>query len=131
MRTPLNKMAKRQRASGDHEDSTESQVSDSEQIQPSKKARKETNASAGRSLFVRSLPATATSDKLTELFSQNYPLKHATVVIDPITKQSKGYGFVTLADAEDAKRALEEFQGHNFQGRKMKIEIAQPRSREM
>lgn len=106
-------------------------VSDSEQVQPSKKARKETNASAGRSLFVRSLPATATSDKLTELFSQNYPLKHATVVIDPVTKQSKGYGFVTLADAEDAQRALEEFNGHNFQGRKMKIEIAQPRSREM
>lgn len=112
------------------------EVSDNEQLdaepqtQPAKKARKETNASAGRSLFVRSLPATATSDKLTALFSDSYPLKHATVVIDPETKQSKGYGFVTFADAEDAQRAMDEFQSHNFQGRKMKIEIAQPRSRE-
>ncbi|PQE08921.1 nucleolar 4 protein [Rutstroemia sp. NJR-2017a WRK4] len=96
----------------------------------SKKARKETNASARRSLFVRSLPATATTSALTELFSDSYPLKHATVVLDPVTKQSKGYGFVTFADAEDAQRALDEFNGHTFQGRKMKIEIAQPRSRE-
>lgn len=98
---------------------------------PAKKPRKETNASARRSLFVRSLPATATTSALTELFSQNYPLKHATVVIDPETKQSKGYGFVTFTDADDAKRALEEFNGHTFQGRKMKIEIAEPRSREV
>ena len=96
----------------------------------SKKVRKETNASARRSLFVRSLPATATSDGLTELFSQSYPLKHATVVVDPTTKQSKGYGFVTFADAEDAQRAVDEFNGQSFQGRKMRIEIAQPRSRE-
>ncbi|KAM3073448.1 RNA recognition motif-containing protein [Clarireedia jacksonii] len=95
-----------------------------------KKARKETNASARRSLFVRSLPATATTSALTELFSENYPLKHATVVLDPVTKQSKGYGFVTFADAEDAQRALDEFNGHSFQGRKMRIEIAQPRSRD-
>lgn len=97
---------------------------------PVKRARKETNASAKRSLFVRSLPSTVTSEALTELFSQSYPLKHATVVIDPETKQSKGYGFVTFADADDAQRAQEEFHGHSFQGRKLKVEIAEPRQRE-
>jgi nucleolar protein 4 len=101
------------------------------QIPPPKRARKDTNASAGRSLFVRSLPAIATGEALTELFSQSYPLKHATVVLDPATKQSKGYGFVTFADAEDAQKALDEFNGQNFLGRRMKIEIAQPRSREV
>lgn len=97
----------------------------------SKKPRTETNAGARRTLFVRSLPAVATSEKLTELFSQSYPLKHATVVLDTDTKQSKGYGFVTFADAEDAQRAQEEFNGQAFMGRKMKIEIAEPRSRVM
>ena len=119
---------KRQRSSGDDEEEDDLIISGTDD-HPSKKPRKETNASARRSLFVRSLPATATSDAITELFSQNYPLKHATVVIDPFTKQSKGYGFVTFADAEDAQRALDEFQGHNFQGRKMKIEVAEPRTR--
>ena len=128
------KQAKRQRPEDDEEEAEDvplPSLSDNEQPPPSKKARKETNASARRSLFVRSLAATATTDALTELFSQNYPLKHATVVIDPATKQSKGYGFVTFADAEDAQRALDEFNGQSFKGRKMKIEIAQPRSREV
>jgi nucleolar protein 4 len=91
---------------------------------------KETDASARRSLFVRSLPATATSESLAQLFSQNYPLKHATVVLDPVTQQSKGYGFVTFTDADDAQRAKDEFHGHTFQGRKLKVEIAEPRHRD-
>ncbi len=85
----------------------------------------------GRSLFVRSLPSTATTQALTDYFSQSYPLKHATVVTDPVTKQSKGYGFVTFADAEDAERAREEFNGKVFEGRKIKVEVAEPRHREI
>ncbi|KUJ19663.1 RNA-binding domain-containing protein [Mollisia scopiformis] len=123
-------MAKRPHNTEDS-DAAPAAVVDENSDPPSKKARKETNASAQRTLFVRSLPAIATSEALTELFSQNYPLKHATVVLDTDTKQSKGYGFVTLADAEDAQKALEEFNGQVFLGRRMKIEIAQPRSREL
>ncbi|OJD15946.1 hypothetical protein AJ78_03851 [Emergomyces pasteurianus Ep9510] len=84
-----------------------------------------------RTLFVRSLPVSATSESLTDYFSQSYPLKHATVVLDPQTKQSKGYGFVTFADHEDAAKALEEFNGSVFDGKKLKIEIAEPRHREI
>ena len=123
-------MGKRQRLE-DEGSEPEVEIVTAKQDPPAKKARTETNAAARRTLFVRSLPAIATSEKLTELFSQNYPLKHATVVLDTDTKQSKGYGFVTLADAEDAQKALDEFNGKVFMGRKMKIEIAQPRSREV
>ncbi|OCL05985.1 RNA-binding domain-containing protein [Glonium stellatum] len=84
-----------------------------------------------RSLFVRSLPATVTTDDLTELFSQSYPIKHAIAVLDPATKQCKGYGFVTFADAEDAQRAKEEFNGSTLQGRKIKVEVAEPRHRDV
>ncbi len=114
------------------EDEAEGAASQSDNDAPStKKPRKETNASARRSLFVRSLPSTVTSDALTKLFSESYPLKHATVVLDPETKQSKGYGFVTFADAEDAERAKEEFHGKAFQGRKLKVEVAEPRHRDV
>ena len=82
-----------------------------------------------RSLFVRSLAATTTNDDLTEHFSQSYPIKHATVVIDSATKQCKGYGFVTFADVEDAQRAKEEFDGSSLQGKKLKVEFAEPRQR--
>lgn len=84
-----------------------------------------------RELFVRSLPASATTESLTEFFSQSYVLRHATVVVDPTTKQSKGYGFVTFADVEDAQRALEELNGADFEGKKIRVEVAQPRKREI
>ena len=81
------------------------------------------------SLFVHSLPATATSESLTKFFSQGFPLKHATVVLDQTTKQSKGYGFVTFADVEDAQSARKSFDGTLFEGRKIMVEIAEPRHR--
>lgn len=98
-------------------------------LHPQKKFRKETNINAHRTLFVRSLPATITSDQLTEFFSENYPLKHATVVLDPATKKSKGYGFVTFTDGEDAVKAKDELNGKELLGRKIIIELAEPRSR--
>ena len=84
----------------------------------------------GRSLFVRSLPESATTDSLTNLFSQNFPIRHATVVFDTETKKSKGYGFVTFADVEDAQRAKETFDRSLFEGRKIKVDFAEPRHRQ-
>ena len=84
-----------------------------------------------RELFIRSLPTTATSESLAEHFSQSYVIKHAFVVNDSETKQSKGYGFVTFADVEDAQNALEEFNGSVFDGKKIKVDYAEPRHREI
>ena len=82
-----------------------------------------------RSLFVRSLPTSASDNSLLHFFSQSYAVKHATVVSDPITKQNKGYGFVTFADADDASTALQTLDGALFDGKKIIIEYAEPRLR--
>ncbi|KAH6627683.1 hypothetical protein F5144DRAFT_576571 [Chaetomium tenue] len=92
---------------------------------PSKKARVESN----RQLFVRSLPPNATSESLTEFFSQHYPVKHATVVVDPKTKFSRGYGFVSFADPDDAAEAKDKLKNELFSGRRLKLDIAQSRHR--
>ncbi|OJJ03797.1 hypothetical protein ASPVEDRAFT_43298 [Aspergillus versicolor CBS 583.65] len=97
---------------------------------PSKaKSQEDAASQPRRELFVRSLPASATTESLAEHFSQSYVIKHAVVVLDPKTKQSKGYGFVTFADVEDAQAALEELNGSTFEGKKIKVEYAQPRQR--
>ncbi|CAM1510340.1 Fc.00g006750.m01.CDS01 [Cosmosporella sp. VM-42] len=95
-------------------------------VQSSKRARTEEK----RSLFVRSLPPGATSETLTDFFSEHFPVKHATVVVDNKTKESRGYGFVTLADAEDALEAKKTMDKQEWDGRKIRIDIAQPRSRD-
>lgn len=97
---------------------------------PSKpKSQEDAASQPRRELFIRSLPASATTESLAEHFSQSYVIKHAVVVLDPKTKQSKGYGFVTFADVEDAQAALEELNGSTFEGKKIKVEYAQPRQR--
>ncbi|KAF2202259.1 RNA-binding domain-containing protein [Delitschia confertaspora ATCC 74209] len=89
------------------------------------------NLQQRRSLFVRSLAPEVTTDDLTELFSQSYPIKHAVAVLDPATKKCKGFGFVTFADAEDAQRAIEEFNKSDLKGKKIRVEVAEPRHRDV
>lgn len=84
-----------------------------------------------RTLFVRSLPTSATTESLAEFFSQSYVIKHATAVIDPKTKLCKGYGFVTFADLEDAESALKELNGSKIDGKQIRVDYAQARQREI
>ena len=124
---------KRQRLDEDGQDKvTASSIEKSsvEDVERPLKPNQPLKRSAGRrSLFVRSLPASASSESLAKLFSQYYPLRHATVVVDKATKQPKGFGFVTFADVEDAEKAQKEFDGAEYGGRKIKVEVAEPRHR--
>ncbi|KAF5845169.1 hypothetical protein GGP41_001282 [Bipolaris sorokiniana] len=85
---------------------------------------------ARRQLFVRSLAPDVTSEDLTEYFSESYPIKNALVVLDKETRESKGYGFVTFADVEDAQRAKEELNNTQIKGKKIKVDFAEARQRE-
>ncbi|KAI1161881.1 hypothetical protein F5B18DRAFT_626130 [Nemania serpens] len=92
---------------------------------PSKKPRVD-----NRSLFVRGLAPHTTTETLTDFFSQHFPVKHATVVVDPQTKSSRGFGFVTFTDAEDTQSAKEQLEGHKVDGRLISLDIAESRQRQ-
>ncbi|KAL6398951.1 hypothetical protein AUP68_17486 [Ilyonectria robusta] len=94
-------------------------------VQATKRARVEER----RSLFVRSLPTGATSETLTDFFSEHFPVKHAVVVIDQKTKESRGYGFVTFADADDAKEAKEKLDKQEWDGKRIRLDLAERRHR--
>ncbi|KAH8724917.1 hypothetical protein GQ44DRAFT_708016 [Phaeosphaeriaceae sp. PMI808] len=85
---------------------------------------------ARRQLFIRGLAPTVTTQDLTDFFSESYPIKNALVVLDKESKVSKGYGFVTFADVEDAQRAKEEMKGSELQGKKIAVDFAEARQRE-
>ncbi|KAI0904407.1 hypothetical protein F4823DRAFT_567744 [Ustulina deusta] len=99
--------------------------SDTVADRPSKKARVDS-----RSLFVRGLAPHTTSETLTDFFSQHFPVKHATVVVDPQTKSSRGYGFVTFTDGEDTQAAKAQLQGQKVDGRPISLDIAESRHRQ-
>ncbi|OBA21937.1 putative nucleolar protein Nop4 [Metschnikowia bicuspidata var. bicuspidata NRRL YB-4993] len=81
-----------------------------------------------RTLFVRSVPESATSDELSEYFSQFVPVKHAVIVNDDQQK-SRGFGFVSFTEDEDTLTALVEAKKHKFQGRFLRVDIAKRRER--
>jgi nucleolar protein 4 len=121
---------KRQRLSEDGAEAVTAIAADEEPVHVPVPASASKKAGAHKQLFVRSLATTVTSDDLTEYFSENFPIKHALVVLDKESKESKGYGFVTFADAEDAQRAKEELDGTSLKGKKIKIELAESRHRD-
>lgn len=95
------------------------------------KAARETRLKAGSNstLFIRSIPYDVTPEELTTHFSFVAPVKHAHVVLDPVTKKSRGFGFVTFAEDEDAKTAVKDFNGKELKGRALKVEVAEARHR--
>ncbi|KEY67317.1 hypothetical protein S7711_04569 [Stachybotrys chartarum IBT 7711] len=118
----------RKRSRSQAEDTGSSTVPDLDNASTTPTSKKP-RVEARRSLFVRSLPPDVTSESLTDFFSQYFPVKHATVVVDQKTKESRGFGFVTLADAEDASEAKKALDKKKWNGRNIRIDIAEPRQR--
>jgi nucleolar protein 4 len=79
-------------------------------------------------LFIRSIPFEVTSTELSDFFSNVAPVKHAVVVTDH-EGNSRGFGFVSFTDADDATKALEECRKQKLNDRLLKIDFAKPRVR--
>lgn len=80
-----------------------------------------------KNLFVGSLPYTVTNDTLGQLFSQVGPITSANVISDKYTGRSRGFGFVEMANEEDAKKAIETLNGHMLEGRAIIVKEALPK----
>ncbi len=79
-------------------------------------------------LYVGSLPYKTTEDELHQLFSQFGTVTSVKIVTDRVTGQSKGFGFVEMASADDAQKAIESVNGSQFGGRSLIVSVARPPS---
>ncbi|KAM9377195.1 RNA-binding protein 28 [Pholidichthys leucotaenia] len=77
---------------------------------------------AAPTLFVNSLPASATNERLEEIFSEIGPVKQCFVVRDRDTEKCRGFGYVTYSMSEDAQRALKEIK--EYDGQKLSVAVA-------
>jgi len=78
-------------------------------------------------LYVGNLPFDAGEEELQELFAAHGEVISAKVITDRETGRPRGFGFVEMARAEDAQKAIEGLDGKEFMGRALKVNIAQPR----
>ena len=75
-------------------------------------------------LFVGSLAFSTSTETLRDLFAQVGVVESAAVVMDRDTGRSRGFGFVEMATAEEATQAVKRFNGHDLDGRQLKVEVS-------
>ena len=81
----------------------------------------------GTKLYVGNLPFSVTSQELTDLFSQAGQVISANIITDRFSGQSRGFGFVEMADADAAQTAVTQFNDYQMKGRGLKVNEAKPR----
>ena len=81
----------------------------------------------GRRLYVGNLPYKATDEDLTALFSSAGNVASARVMRDMATGRARGFGFVEMASDEAAQKAIEQFNEHEMEGRKLVVNEAKPK----
>jgi len=81
----------------------------------------------GKKLYVGNLSFDMKQTDLEQMFSQVGRVEEAVIIMDRETNRSKGFGFVTMASDDDAKKAISEFDGKDFSGRALKVNEARPR----
>lgn len=79
-----------------------------------------------KKLYVGGLPYATKEDELRDAFSKAGTVESATVIIDKMTGRSRGFGFVEMANDEDAQKAIEMWNGQDFGGRKLIVNEARP-----
>jgi cold-inducible RNA-binding protein len=79
-----------------------------------------------KKLYVGNLDYGVTNEQLGEFFAQAGKVVEATVIADRYSGRSKGFGFVEMETEEEAKKAIEMFNGQDFQGRNIVVNEARP-----
>ena len=80
-------------------------------------------------LYVGNLPWSTGEEELKEMFAAIGAVSSANVITDRDTGRSRGFGFVEMSN-DDAKRAIEELNGNEVDGRTIKVNEAEEKRRD-
>ena len=79
-------------------------------------------------LYIGNLSSEVTENDLTHNFSTIGKVVSVAIIKDKYSRQSKGFGFVEMETEEEAKKAIEQFNGGELQGKKIVVsEAREPR----
>jgi RNA recognition motif-containing protein len=79
-------------------------------------------------LFVGNLSFRTTQEELLNAFSPYGTVESVNVLTDRMTGQSRGFGFVEMADRTEAQNAINALNGAELNGRAMNVNEARPKT---
>lgn len=81
----------------------------------------------GKKLYVGNLPYTVSNAELEQMFTQFGSVTSAQIITDRETGRSKGFGFVEMANDDEAESAITAMNGSQQGGRALTVNEARPR----
>ncbi|HAH31399.1 MAG TPA: RNA-binding protein [Elusimicrobia bacterium] len=77
-------------------------------------------------IYVGGLPFSTTENEMNALFATYGVVSNTKIITDKYSGQSRGFGFVEMANDEEAVAAMEKLNGSDFGGRKLTVNEAKP-----
>ncbi len=77
-------------------------------------------------LYVGNLPYSTADDDLREAFAKAGTVVSATVIKYQPSGRSKGFGFVEMESESEAQAAIDMWNGKDFGGRPVMVNVARP-----
>ncbi|HWJ89660.1 MAG TPA: RNA-binding protein [Flavisolibacter sp.] len=78
-------------------------------------------------IYVSNLSFNVQDEDLREFFAPYGEVTSAKVIMDKMTNQSRGFGFVEMSDETASKKAIAELDGATVENRTIKVMEAKPR----
>src|SRR5437762_9140386 len=79
-------------------------------------------------MYVGNLSYNVGEDDLRQLFGQAGEVKDVALIMDRDTRQSKGFAFVEMATPAETLKAIQMFNEHELDGRRLTVNMARPRT---
>jgi RNA recognition motif-containing protein len=79
-------------------------------------------------IYVGNLSYRTTEDQLQELFETHGAVSSVKIIKDQFSGQSKGFGFVEMADDSEAQTAISELNETSLDGKNITVNEARPRT---
>lgn len=80
-----------------------------------------------KKIYVGNLNYATTEETLKSSFERFGEVLSAVVIKDHVTQQSKGFGFVEMADDNAADAAIATMNGKDLDGRRVRVNVAEDR----
>jgi RNA recognition motif-containing protein len=81
----------------------------------------------GKKLYVGNLPYSVDDAGLAALFAQAGTVENANIARDMTTGRARGFGFVEMATDDEARRAIEQLNNSQIEGRTLVVNEARSR----
>lgn len=79
-------------------------------------------------IFIAGLTYQISESDLRELFEEYGTVSSAKIITDRFSGQSRGFGFVEMDDDAEGQRAIEELNDAEYDGRRIAVSVAKPRT---